>query len=324
MPVLRHISLDDEHIEKMKPYLENNGGNLCASFKEILGQAGKYSSRMNSSAIDTVLLNWLLKEVEDILIPDKVLDEILDPVLITSMEKFEKFVKQRIEELEWDIDIVFKYDSVTFPSEILIEMRGGPLKTKFMARILSQYLVKNSMENAPLEIKFVVNINSCMKLGFSRSNKKDSLMSLNTFFGNLNETTGVIKTNPDFWKNVIHRHIASNYNMVTVHRNYLEDIFADKIPHGEIMIETMAKRPVQDIPLKELLPLIKEVYEAARVVDRVNIENETIIVSHYFRNKNAVERLKNGLVMLRNTPQNFFYFFCVCCVILRPQPTVQV
>ena len=92
---------------------------------------------MNSSAIDTVLLNWLLKEVEDILIPDKVLDEILDPELMTSMTKFEKFVKQRIEQLEWDIDMVFKYDSVTFPSEILIEMRGSRQKTKFLACILS-------------------------------------------------------------------------------------------------------------------------------------------------------------------------------------------
>lgn len=306
LPVLRHISLDDEHAEKMKPYLEKNGGNLCATFKEILGQAGKYSSRLNSSAVDTVLLNWLLKEVEGILIPDKVLDEILDPGLMTSMTKFEKFVKQRIEELEWDIDIVFKYDSVTFPSEVLIEMRGAPQKTKFLASILSQYLVKNSLENAPLEIKFVININSCMKIGFFRSNRKDAQMSLGTFFGNLNGIMNVIRNRPDFWKDVVQRHVASNYNMVTVHRNYLEDIFTDKIPHGEIMIETMAKRPVQDIPFKELLVLIKEVYEAARVVDRVNIDNENIIVSHYFRNKVAVERLKNGLVMLLESNGHLF------------------
>ncbi|MDD5614698.1 MAG: hypothetical protein PHH85_00685 [Candidatus Methanoperedens sp.] len=306
MPVLRHISLDDEYVDKMKPYLEKNSGNLCDSFKEILGQAGKYNLGMNSSAIDTVLLNWLLKEVEDTLIPDKVLDKILDPGLMTSMTKFEKFVRQRIEELEWDIGMVFKYDNVTFPSEILIEMRGAPQKTKFLGSILSQYLVKNSLEYAPLEIKFVVNINSCMKIGLFRSDKKDSQKSLNTFFGNLNEIMNVIRSHPDFWKDIIHRHVASNYNMVTVHRNYLEDIFTDKIPHGEIMIETMAKKPVQDIPLKELLPLIKEVYEAARVVDRVNIENETIIVSHYFRNKNAVERLKNGLVMLLESNGHLF------------------
>lgn len=306
MQVLRHISLDDKHLEKMKPYLEKNGGNLCDSFKEILGQAVKYSSRMNSSAIDTVLLNWLLEEVEDILIPEKVLDEILDPGLMTSMTKFEKFVKQRIQELEWDIDIVFKYDSITFPSEILIEMRGAPQKIKFLANMLSQYIVKNTLEYSPLEIKFVVSINSCMKIGFFRSNKKDSQMSLNTFFGNLNEIMNVVKNRPDFWKDVVHRHMASNYNMVTVHRNYLEDIFADKIPHGEIMIETMAKRPLQDIPLNELFPLIKEVYEAARVVDRVNIENDTIFVSHYFRNRNAIERLKNGLVLLLESNGHLF------------------
>ena len=306
MPVLRHISLDDEHVEKMKPYLEKNSGNLCTSFREILGQALKYSSRMNSTAIDTGLLNWLFKEVEDILIPDKVLDEILDPGLIKSMTIFEKFMKQRIEELEWDIDMVFKYDSATFPSEILIEMRGPHQKTKFLARLLSQYLIKNSLDSSPLEIKFVVNIDSCMKLGFFRSNKKDSQMSLNTFFGNLNGTMNVMKNRPDFWKSVVNRHLTSNYNMVTVHRNYIEDIFTDKTPHGEIMIETMAKRPVQDIPLKELLSLIKEVYEAARVVDRVDIDNENIIISHYFRNKRAAERFKNGLVNLLESNGHLF------------------
>lgn len=298
LAVMRHISLDDEYVRKMTPYLEKNGGNLCAAIREIINRAGKHSLRQNLSAIDNGLFNWMLEEVGDILVPDKVLAEILDPGLITSMSKFERSVRQRLDELDWDIEIVFKYDSETYPSEILIEMRGSRQKTKFLARLLSQYLVKNSLVNAPLEIKFVVNINSCIKIGFFRSNKKDALMSLINFFGDLNEIMNVMRDRPDFWRNIIHRHLSSNYNMVTVHRNYLEDIFTDKMPAGEIMIETMAKKPIHDIPLKEMLVLIKKVYEAARVVDRVDIDNDTIIVSHYYRNKNAAERLKHGLVML--------------------------
>jgi len=307
LPVLRHISIDDEYLEKMKPYMEKHRGNLCASIREIINLAGKYSSNRNSSAIDTGLLNWMLKEVEGTIVPDKLLDEMFDPGLMNSMIAFEKYVKIRLKELEWDINIVFKYDTETFPSEVLIEMRGEPQKIKFLACLISQYLVKNSLFRSPIKIKSVVNINSYIKIGFLRSNKKDAQMSLIAFFGVMNEVMTVIKSNPDFWKDLIHRHLSSNYNMVTVHRNYLEDLFTDKMPAGEIMMETMAKKPIQEIPLNEMLALIKEVYEAYGVVDRVDIDNDTIIVSHNYRDKNAAERLRQGLVMLMESNGHIYH-----------------
>lgn len=325
MPVLRHISIDDEYVEKMKPYMEKCNGNISAAIREIINLSGKHSLRQNSSAVDACLLDWMIKEIDGTLVPDKILDEILDPGFMTSMSGFEKYVKRRTEELKWDIDMVFKYDSETFPSEILIEMRGEPYKTKFLACLLSQYLVKNSLFGSPLEIKFVVNINSCIKIGFFRSNKKDAQISLVNFFGGLNEIVNVIKSSPDFWKDLIHRHLSSNYNMVTIHRNYLEDIFANKMPAGEIMIETRAKKPIQDIPFKELLALMKEVYEAARVVDSVEIDDETIIVYHNYRNRNAAERLKNGLVMLLESNGHLYDAKTTTnLILLRHRPDVGI
>jgi len=49
--------------------------------------------------------------------------------------------------------------------------------------------------------------------------------------------------------------------MVTVHRNYFEELLANSIPLGEITIENLAKKPIQEIPLNEMLALIKKVYE---------------------------------------------------------------
>jgi predicted hydrocarbon binding protein len=297
MTVTRHISLDEDYVEKMKPYLQKHNGNFCAALREIINQ-GKYSPRTNSSVIDVSLFNWLLKEAEGILIPDNVLDEVIDPELITSMSKLEEDVKRRFSEHEWDIDLVLKYDSDTIPSDVLIEMKGSPQKIKFVACMLSQYLVKNSLEYAPLEVKYAVNVNNCIKVKLSRSNKKEALKSLVTFFGGMDEIMKIVKSRPAFWKAVIQRHILSNYNMVTVHRNYLEDLFADKIPSGEIMIETLARKPIQEMPLKGMLPLIKEVYETSRIADRVDIDKDTVIVSHNYRTKEAIEKLKKSLVAL--------------------------
>lgn len=298
MTVARHISLDDEHVEKMRPYVEKHNGNLGAALREIINQAGKYGYRANCSAVDISMFNWMLEEVEGMLIPDNVLDEMVEPGLMASMPKLEEYLIQRLDELQWDTGLVLKYDNGTFPSNVSVELKGAPQKIKFAAFLLSQYLVKNSLEYAPLEVKYAVNVNNCMKVKLCRSNKKEARRSLVTFFGGMDEIIKTIKSRPAFWMGVIHRHVSSNYNMVTVHRNYLEDMFADKVPTGEIMIENLSKKPVQEIPLKEMLILIKEVYETSRIADRVDIDKDIMIVSHNYRTKDAVEKLKNSLVAL--------------------------
>jgi hypothetical protein len=37
----RHISLDDECVEKIKPYVEKNNGNFSATIRDIIDQAGQ-------------------------------------------------------------------------------------------------------------------------------------------------------------------------------------------------------------------------------------------------------------------------------------------
>lgn len=298
MTATRHISLDDAYIEKMKPYLEKHNGNFGAALREVINMAGKYSPRMNSSAMDISLFDWALSEMDGTLVPDDVLDGTINPALVNSMGRLEEYLKRRFSELEWDIDLALKYDSDSFPSDMLLEIRGAYGKIKFAACMVSQYLVKNSLENAPLGIRNVMKSSDCIKVELSRSNKKEAESSLYNFFGEMDEVIKTIKSRPAFWKTVINRHLLSNYNMVTVHRNYFEDMLADKIPLGEITIENLAKKPLQEIPLKEMLSLIKEVYETSRVADRVDVGKDAITLFHNFRTKEAVEKLKKSLVAL--------------------------
>ncbi|KCZ70605.1 putative hydrocarbon binding protein (contains V4R domain) [Candidatus Methanoperedens nitroreducens] len=298
MIVTRHISLDNDCIDKMEPYVEKHKGNFSAAIREIIDRAGSCSSRMNSSAIDSSLFKWVLTEVDGILVPDSVLDELIDPALIGSMRRLEEYLRRRFSELEWDIEFALKSDNDTLPSDVLVEIKGNAQKIKFVACILSQYLVKNSPEHASLEIRSVNNFSDCMKVELSRSTRNEAHRSLITFFGGMDDVIKAIKSRPDFWRAVINGHLLSNYSMVTVHRNYFEDLLANKIPLGEITIETLAKKPIQDIPLKEMLSLIKEVYETSRVADRVEIDRESMILFHNYRNKDVVEKLKKSLVTL--------------------------
>jgi len=114
----------------------------------------------------------------------------------------------------------------------------------------------------------------------------------------MDEVVKTIKSRQAFWKSIIKGHLMSNYNMVTIHRNYFEDLLANKIPADEVTIENMAKRPIQEIPLKEMLSFIKDVYETGRVAERVDIDKDNLIVFHSYRNKDAIETLKKILIAL--------------------------
>ncbi len=296
MNITRHISLEDEYVNKLKPYIEMHDGNLGAALRDMINRAGR--SRNNSSTIDISLFNWLLTEIDDKLVPPEILNEFIDPELINSMDKLEKYLNNRLIELKWDVYLSLKYDRDMLPGEVFAEIKGDHHKIKFIASILAQYLVRNSLPNFPLEVKSVVNSNEGTKIELSGSDKRAAFASLYTFFGKTDELINIVRTRPAFWKSLINRHLASNFNMVTVHRNYFEDLFIGKIPAGEIAIENQAKKPIQEIPLKEMLVIIKDVFETSRIVNKVDIDKDCLILFHDYRTKEAIETLKKSIVAL--------------------------
>lgn len=297
--VTKHISLDKTCVDKMQSYVDRHEGNFSSAMREVIDRAGRSGLPNSSLALDIPLFDWLLERVDGTLIPNTILDEIIDPRLMSSMKNLEDYINSRFRELEWDIKIDIKCDNNTSPSNAIIEIDGNHYqKVKFMTRLISQYLVKNSLERNPLEIKSSVHTNNSIRTELCTSDKKKAIDSLVKFFGELNGVMSAIKDNPTFWKSIIHRHVISNYNMVTVHRNYFEDILLGKTPMGEIMIENIAKKPVQEIPIKDMLLLIKDVYETSRVADRVEINNDSITLFHSFRDLQAVDKLRKSLVMI--------------------------
>ena len=296
--VSKNISLEKEYIEKLKPSLEKHEGNFSAAIRDVIYQTAGKRSAVEPVSLDNLTLNWMMEEVDGLLLPDVVLDQIIDPALISSMEHFESFMNEKFKEHEWDTNLNLKYDSNVSPSDVLAEIKGDSSKLKLAASLVSQFLVKKSLDNDPLRIKYMVNMEKVLRVEFSRSSRTEAEESLVTFFGGAEKINNIIKGNPDFWKGVIGAHVSSDYNMVTVHRNYFEDLFTDKIPPGEITIENLARRHIRDIPLDELISLIKLVYESSRIVDRVEISRENLILFHSYRNKNAIERLTQSIVML--------------------------
>lgn len=296
--VTRHISLDKDYIKKIQHYVDRHSGNLSAAMRDVIENAERSGLPNNASAIDNMLLDWILEDTSGILIPDNILDETINPGLVCSMKNLEEYVHRRFKELEWDIDISLRYDDNRSPSNIFIEIKGSNQKIRFVARLLSQYIIKYSLEINPVGIKQVNSSNNYISVELSRIDKKLAINSIITFFGDMNETIRAIKDRPDFWKSLIHRHVIANYNMITIHRNFFEDIITNKSPIVEIMIENIAKRPIQDLNIKDMLYYIKVIYETSRIADRVDINDDDITVFHNFRDIQAVEKIKKGIIRL--------------------------
>ena len=298
----KNISLDDECIKKMESLVSRHQGNFSAAIRELIDSSQRSVLPERASAVDEIILNWLLNETDGRLIPDNILDEIIDPSLINRLDNLDKYINRRVNDLGWGININIEYDNVLSPSQITVEITGTTYKIKLVARMISQFIVKNSNKSDPFTITSISNLDNNITIELTKvSNKKEAINSLITFFGGTEEIAKAVKNRTIFWKCIVNRHELSNYQMVTIHRNYFEDILAGKIPMGEIMIETIAKKPIQDIGLKEMLGLIKQVYEASKVVDKVDIRNDKIILFHSYRHKEAIERIKKQLIMLLET-----------------------
>jgi hypothetical protein len=41
-----------------------------------------------------------------------------------------------------------------------------------------------------------------------------------------------LKAHPNFWKQLIREHSATNYNLVSIHKNFYEDLMSGKIPRA--------------------------------------------------------------------------------------------
>lgn len=296
----KNISLDQECINKMKSIVQKHQGNFSAAIRELITRSERILPE-NSSIVDESIFNWMLDDKDGRLIPEEILDRIIDPLLINNYHNLYRYIDDKFRDI-WKVNIDIKCDNDISPSQIMINIGGEYKKIRFIACMLSQYIVKNSPESSPFTIKSVVNLDNNIKVELYRcSQKKDAFNSLITFFGSFEEINKAMKDHSSFWKHIVNIHVLSNYQMVTIHKNYFEDLLSGNIPMGEIMIETMAKKPIKDIPLEEMLGLIKQVYEVSKVVDKVDLRNDNIILIHSYRNKEAVGRIKKQLIMLLGT-----------------------
>lgn len=305
----KNISLAEGHIEKIKSYVEKNNNNFSAAIRDVIVKTTK-----RSKVSDDYFFKWLMKEVDGVLLPDNILNEIIDPYLINSMESLETFLNDKF--FDWNIHISLKYDNNVIPNNVIVDIKGCEeerdgwgcgQKIRMAASIISQFLVKNT-HVTPLKINYVDlekvdELGGCGSVELSRSDRQEALNSLIRFFGENEERNEIIReirggTNVNFWKSAFDLHVSSGYNMVTIHKQYYESLLSNKALVDDMMIENMAKKPICDIPLEEMFDYIKRVNDTSNIIDRFEIQGDNLILFHNYRDKSAIEKLRDGFILL--------------------------
>jgi predicted hydrocarbon binding protein len=294
MVVRKHISFEKKDLDRIKPFLERHNGNFSAAIREVIDHAIDPKPRLTCS--DRVILfdyetaDYLLRKTQLILPEKELLNEIADPKLLNSISGALEYFNMKYKELGWGLDFVISSDSDTAPVTAALTITGENDHLIYLASKLFSLFIA---ENKHMGIEDISRRTKSIRISYRlRDRVETAFGDLFSHLGTMNELFSEIEKKPDFWSTIVKKYRDSNYRMVTVHFNHYEELLAKRTPIGEIGIELLAKRPIKDIPLREFLHLMKEVYETAGVVERIDININNLQVFHSYRNPRAVDTLK--------------------------------
>ena len=298
MIIRKHISIKKKDDDKIKPFVLKHDGNYSAAIRDIIDIAvdGKIHLDHSESFMlfDSPIANMLLKKTIGIIPEKEILYEIADPAVFGSVSNTMEYFSNKFHELEWGSKFSMNCDNDTTPTTAVLSLENEnyPL-LDLSARILSLYLAVEKhlgIEKIDLRSKSIM-------LTFTlKASEETAVHDLNRHLGFMQDLYSEIEERPNFWMGLVKKYQDSNYRTVAVHIDTFEELLAKKTPVGEIGIELNAKRPVKEIPHREFLNILKDVYETSRVAEHVDIEGDTVKVFHSYRNPKAINTLEKILL----------------------------
>lgn len=298
MVIRKHISIEKKYEDKIKPFLIKHEGNFSAAIRDIIDLAVDKRIAFDHSdrvmLFDSSIANFFLIKTLDIIPEKEILSEIADPSLFNSVSETVEFFNIKFNELDWKIEFSLDCDSDTGPTTGVLTIKSEyyPL-ISLCAKIISLYLAVEKH----LGIDDIHKRKTAIELKYELRGSEDVAISdLNKHLGIMQDLFSEIEKRPGFWQAIVKKYRDSNYKTIAVHKDTFEELLAKEIPVGEIGIELIAKRPIKDIPHREFLHILKEVYESSMVAENVDIEGDTVKVFHNYKNPTAVNTLEKILL----------------------------
>ena len=303
MIVRKNISIDQCYVDKLKPFLEKNNGNLSAAIRNAIetaslalaGRTGengeKASSKVSQNAefrnglieneefllVHHTLLEWLINNTSGLLIDESTIYEIINPYKIKEIPELVSYINSLNEKMGWKIKVDAECSQGSEPETAsLTLLNGNSCFREIMAHSLALYLAKQMK----LDVQGLFCKSNVTKIYFKRFEFLEFQKVPKGFeehFGCMESTFQEIQKKPEFWKNLIKTHRQQNYQRLSMQRKTFEAFVSGDLPSiAELRrnFELITGKPPAVFTLAEHIIIFKEIYLTDRIGSDIEICTE--------------------------------------------------
>lgn len=324
MIVRKNISIDQCYVDKLKPFLEKNNGNLSAAIRDAIetasivlaGRTGengeKASSKVSQNAefrnelieeeefllVHHTLLEWLINNTSGLLIDESTVYEIINPYKIKRIPEVVSYINSLNEKMGWKIKVDAEYSQgPELETASLTLSNGNSCFREIIAHSLVIYLVKQMK----MDVQGLFCKSNVTKVYFKRFESLDFQKvpkGLEEHFGSMENTFREIHKKPEFWKNLIKAYRQQNYQRLSMQKKTFEALVSGDLPSVAEMrrnFELTTGRPPSTFTLAEHILIFKEIYLTDSIGSDIEIctekGKEYVKLIHDYSDKKVCESI---------------------------------
>lgn len=322
--VRKNISIDQCYLDKLKPFLDKNNGNLSAAIRDSIETAfqainGKNSERGEKDLNKTLkhaesrnkmveeeefllvhhtMLEWFIKKTSGLLIEESTVYELINPYTIKKIPDFVNYVNALNDRIGWKIKVDAECSGSPEPESVILTLsNGNPCFRGVIAHSLALFLAKQMK----LDVQGLFSKSNVTKVYLKRVeflNYEKVPKGLEEHFGLMERTFREIQRKPEFWRNLIKIYKQQNYQRLSMNKKVFEAFVSGNLPSVDDIareFELFAGKPPEAFTLAEHIMIFKEIYLTDCIGTEIEVctekGSEYVRLIHDYSDSKVCERI---------------------------------
>ncbi|RJS71270.1 MAG: hypothetical protein CW694_05590 [Candidatus Syntrophoarchaeum sp. WYZ-LMO15] len=294
----KNISLTDEHIRMLEPFIKEHDGNISAAMRcaiEIACGAAPSFQERGFTRLPSPLARWLIESTGGLIPRVDVIKELMCEMGFdergSSIEEVCERVRRMVETSGLPVQVELMERGV---GSLVIKLKGSdPLLNEFVAKIVS--LVFASL-NPPYRIKEADDPSTLIKVHYEQGG--DAHRRILEHFGYNQPFLDELIKRWEWWRWVVDTTAMLNYRVIFITQEVLEGLIQGKeCPGGITYLERRSGKYYREIPFDEFFHLLREEFRNAGIVEEMTYleDRGEILIYHNFYEPEVIERISRWI-----------------------------
>lgn len=331
MILRKNISLTEEYLKKLEPLMQKHNGNLSAVIREVIDLADAafadpdsvkrlISGLKKEQNLTSSTLVWALENLAGRLPDEETVNNIVGSS-VSSLSSLEKRLNEMGGEIYWGLSVKSSSDNDIKPNNAVFTIIGNNMDlNRYMASVIALFVAKNYH----LGVTKVRGINNSFEMELIKGEDDWALRSAAENFGYLEDAFSELYKKPDFWSIIISLYIKMNYDMVTISRQFFEELLGGITSRKTtVCIERFCDYPVNQIPPDDFLKKIAALYPRMGIIKNMDLNKDSLIIHHGLTEPLAIRKLADMFVELLDlNGRTYSATISENLIVMKPQPGV--